>query len=159
MIHVFQEERSFSKHATRTKPIQYEVTTSGCWSCISHKKDKDGYVRLRRSKKDVYLHRLVYEQEVGKIPEGLVILHSCDNPSCINPDHLSVGTIAENQLDKVKKNRQAKGSQNGNSKLTEEQVLEIRADNRPVKEIAEDYKVSTVTIYGIKNKQYWRNVQ
>lgn len=64
-----------------------------------------GYGRLRLRGQQVYAHRVAYEQAYGPIPEGFVVMHSCDNPPCINPDHLSVGTYADNARDMVEKGR------------------------------------------------------
>jgi hypothetical protein len=80
----------------------------------------------------------------------------CDNSSCINPEHLELGTSYDNQQDKVKRNRSARGEKNGRSKLTEKQVLEILKDKRNTYRIAEDYGVSNVVIGNIKRKKSWR---
>jgi hypothetical protein len=72
-------------------------------------------------------HRVAYALTHGPIPDGLCVRHSCDNPPCVNPAHLSVGTLADNRADCVARNRQAKGSVNGRAKLTERDVQLVRA--------------------------------
>lgn len=87
-------------------------------------------------------------------------LHSCDNPSCVNPGHLRWGTQAENIADRIKRGRNgaARGVVNGRSKLTECQVLEIRADMRPSRVIAPEYGISQAMICNIRAKRAWRHV-
>lgn len=88
----------------RTKPIQYKITEDGCWECISHRRRR-GYALVARNGREHGVHRYVYELHHGKVPSTLVILHRCDNPSCINPDHLKTGTQKENMQDKMAKGR------------------------------------------------------
>lgn len=144
------------------KPILYLVSEKGCHEVISHSKDQDGYTRVCRrvggKKKMVYLHRKVYEQCVGEILEGHVVRHSCDNPSCINPKHLSIGTVQDNTDDRTSKGRQARGATNGNTKLTSEQVLLIREDERLAKFVAKDFGISTTHVYYIRNKDSWKHL-
>jgi len=101
-------------------------------------------------------HRASYQSYIGEIPEGLNVLHRCDVPSCINPDHLFLGTTQDNVDDKVNKNRQSKGSGHGRSKLTNDQVLAIRTDIRPHKDIAKDYGLSRKYVNDIKSRRYWK---
>ena len=108
---------------------------SGCleWQ---RKPDKNGYGRLviveGSSKKTLKAHRLAYEVHVGPIPSGMMVCHTCDNPSCIEPSHLFVGTAADNNADKMRKGRYRPGGKphpgesNGRAKLTSRQVAGIR---------------------------------
>ncbi len=92
---------------------------------------------------------------------GLVVRHSCDNPPCVNPAHLSVGTKADNSADMVSRDRHARGSRSGTSKLHERQVLEIRARaaaGELHRLIAADYGVSRVTVTNIVTRQTWRHL-
>ena len=89
-------------------------------------RDRAGYGSFSVGKAVVFTHRLAWMIANGPIPEGMMICHKCDNPPCCNPDHLFLGTHDDNTDDKVAKGRQIRGSDIGNSLLTEEQVLEIR---------------------------------
>ena len=90
-------------------------------------KNKEGYGVVRVDKRPFYAHRLSYELAKHPIPPNRVIMHSCDNPSCINPDHLRCGTHADNVRDKVMKGRGAFGEKHGHAKLTIQQVRWIRS--------------------------------
>ena len=92
-------------------------------------KDKGGYGRKRFGSKIFKAHRLAYCEAKNidiKDIDGLVVMHTCDNPPCVNPAHLVLGTQKENVDDKMNKNRQAKGKENGRAKLTSEDVFKIR---------------------------------
>ena len=101
--------------------------TSSCWIWTGDKWPK-GYGRIRKSKSKQFVatHRLSYEIHKGPIPDGLQVLHRCDNPSCVNPDHLFVGTNDDNVADKVSKGRQSQGEKQPMAKLTTSQVEEIK---------------------------------
>jgi len=102
------------------------------------------------------MHRYVYELNYGDIPDGMHVLHSCDNPSCINIDHLRVGTNQDNVDDRTKRNRQAKGARHGRAKLTESQVRKIKyIEEGTLKEIGGKYGVSDVQVCNIKNGKQW----
>lgn len=85
--------------------IQVSVNDKGCWVVTSHKPNPDGYIRLWRNKKTIKLHRQVYEENNGPIPNGMVVMHTCDNPPCINPEHLVLGTQRKNMEDAINKGR------------------------------------------------------
>lgn len=78
-------------------------TLEGCWIWIGAK-HKNGYGSTKRHKSG-YAHRYIYELMIGKIEDGLCVCHKCDNPSCVNPDHLFLGTQLDNIQDRVKKGR------------------------------------------------------
>jgi hypothetical protein len=116
---------------------------------------------IQHRKKRYVMSRLIYEQCFGSIPEGLVVMHKCDNPKCINPEHLMLGTLSENNKDAVAKGRNAKGELNGHSKLTGEQVIEIRLrlgnGERPMN-LAVEFNVSRPTMSDIKARRTWKHV-
>ena len=123
-----------------------------CWLWTGAKKPT-GYGNVRRNKVYTTAHRLAWELTFGPIPDGMQIQHSCDTPSCCNPNHLMLGTVVSNYIDMVKKGRgktdhknRKYGEDNNNSKLTKEQVSEIRVAYIPgvVKQsdLAKQYGVS-----------------
>jgi hypothetical protein len=155
---IYEENITLSKYASNAKAIEYEIDSNECWICTSHKKDKDGYAKVNRFRKEMRMHRYIYEREVGEIPEGYVLLHICDNPSCINPKHMRPGTNEENQYDKIAKGRQAKGTNNGSAKITEEDVRMIRKDTRTCRDIAADYGINYTTVSAIKRRIIWKHI-
>jgi len=113
-------------------------------------------------------HRVAWVCRHGEIQSGMLVLHKCDTPGCINTNHLFIGTYQDNADDKVRKGRQAKGDRlahpraagerNGNAKLTEEDVRAIRATNEPQRRIAERFGVTQAIISKIKRNEVWTNV-
>ena len=99
-------------------------------------------------------HRFAYEAFVERIPDGMIVLHSCDNPPCVNPSHLRIGTHKENSGDMVQKNRQAKGEENGGHKLRAIDVVELRRQRAA----GASYSV-LVKRYGISKSQVARIVK
>lgn len=96
--------------------------------------------------------RVSYELYKGKILEGLCVCHSCDNEACVNPDHLFIGTQAENMLDMYRKGRE---NIRMNAKLSFEKAEEIRLSNDDSREIAKRYKIDRGTVYKIKRNELW----
>lgn len=135
---------------------------AGCWEWKGGK-DKNGYGIFKGNIGDQMFaraHRFSYVLQSGEVLNGLHVCHTCDNPSCVNPDHLFSGTCADNMRDKVMKGRSflPKGEGNGHTILTESQVINILADPRPYSTIAADYGVATTTIGTIKQKRSWKHL-
>lgn len=104
--------------------------------------------------------RISYMTFVGPIPEGMHVLHKCDNPCCINPLHLYAGTNEQNVRDWLERGPYCghRGSDNCKAKLTEKDIPIIRAMDKPTREIAEQYGVSISAITHIKNGRTWKHV-
>jgi hypothetical protein len=101
-----------------------------CWEWTG-RLNQYGYGRMKfQGKRGVRTHRISYMLFCGEIPEGIFVCHHCDNPSCVNPEHLFLGTHDDNNKDKCRKNRQPAGDIHWNRKLTVAQVSEIREDFR-----------------------------
>ncbi len=105
-------------------------------------------------------HRVSHELYVGPIPEGMHVLHKCDVRACVNPSHLFLGTHADNMADMYAKGRQPsqKGTDSGRSKLTEAQVLEIRASNEGGGVLGRQYGVTRKNISSIRLRQSWKHI-
>jgi len=104
------------------------VPESGCWIWTACTRGSHGYGGIKVDGKMEMAHRVSYEANYGPIEDGLVVCHACDNPLCINPAHLSIGTQKENMDDMMQKGRRARllGEDHGRAVLNEEQVLYIR---------------------------------
>lgn len=134
---------------------------TGCWLWAGAR-DKDGYGRYRISRaKYERAHRGAYRMVHG-CADG-VVMHSCDTPSCVNPDHLRLGSQNENVRDMDRKGRRVRirGERQGNAKLTEEAVRSIRAqrlNGEPLSRIASAHGVSMVTAWRAASGVYWKHV-
>lgn len=96
-----------------------------CWEWAAGR-DRDGYGMFRLPHNTPRAHRVSYLMAYGPFPQTLLVCHSCDNPACVNPQHLFLATNQVNLADRNNKNRQAKGESIGSSTLTSLEVLEIR---------------------------------
>lgn len=97
-----------SEEKRQQQLINYITAKTGCWLWLGTL-DKDGYGKLKRYGKNIRAHRFFYETHIGPIEEGKLICHSCDNPRCVNPEHLFQGTNLDNEKDKDSKGRRRNG--------------------------------------------------
>jgi hypothetical protein len=154
--------------------VRIEIRDSGCWEwtgCFT----KFGYGWVNYRSLPQLTHRLAWKILVGKIPDGLCVLHACDNPPCCNPSHLWLGTRTDNAADKVRKGRQPSGDRSGarlhpesiargeqrRHKLVASQVLDVyRRAHAGEKHsvIADEFGVSTSLISNIKRHKNWRHL-
>lgn len=143
------------------------ATEDGCWEW-TRITNGDGYGQLCVAGRMVYAHRLAYQLGVGEIPEGMHILHSCDNPRCINPAHLSAGTRSENMKECSERGRAKipkpikRGEENGASKLRDVDVRSIRrllAKGLTQQSIADRFGVTQRAISDIKLGKKWGHVK
>lgn len=137
--------------------------TDDCWEWMAGK-NRCGYGTFVINGKGDLAHRASILIEGSDIPSGMCVLHSCDNPSCVNPSHLFIGTQCENNQDRHKKGRSVlpdnRGSKNHYAVLNENDVLTIRSLRGEKKqcEIADEFNVSQATISMIMNGTTWRHV-
>lgn len=121
----------------------------GCYGCFTMR--RAGYVQARA-------HRVSWELHQGPLRPEQHVLHSCDNPLCVNPNHLFLGDQSSNMKDKVAKNRQNRGHTHGRRKLTESQAIAIRDDKRPQSVIAKEYGISVATVSNIQCGYSWKHL-
>lgn len=132
----------------------------GCWLWTGTR-TKLGYGRLTYQGANCKAHRLAWELANGPIPSGMGILHRCNNPSCVNPDHLYPGNQAQNYHDMVRAGRDKcvlRGEDRPDAKLTEEQVLAIRSDSRSCSMVAREYGMNKSTINHIRTRRRWAHI-
>lgn len=132
---------------------------TGCWLWDGNWTCK-GYGKFGYKGGNNLAHRASYEIHVKEIPEGLWILHSCDVPCCVNPEHLFLGTQQDNVDDMERKGRgrHPRGEAHGRAKLTENQVRDIRTDVRSQRFLAELYGVSPLIISLTRRRKIWKHV-
>jgi hypothetical protein len=170
--------KGFSRFCSKTCQHKSLVTTTEFkfWKGIGRKTESGCILWKGRTTKrygtiegGLRAHRVSYELFIGPIPDGMCVLHRCDNPPCINPNHLFVGTHADNINDKVSKGRQSRGEKQWEAKLTEDQVREIRllyASSPGVKKkrngvvirLSEQFGVHCHTIISIAKYRLWKHV-
>ncbi len=130
-----------------------------CWPWLASV-DDFGYGHFGYNAKVTRAHRVAYELTYGAIPQGMKVLHRCDNPACCNPNHLFLGTHEDNMQDKIAKNRQARGD-HSRSSLTNDDVQAIRkerANGATYAEIATKFNVSKITVRHIIKGRSWKHL-
>lgn len=154
----------------RTKPLDQRfwerVDKRGpdeCWPWLSGT-NALGYGGISTGKRpaaSLLAHRVSWMLHQGQIPDGLDVLHSCDNPPCVNPAHLWLGTRADNNIDRHLKGRDAvlPGEKNGRAKLTSAQVLEVRAARGKQADIGRRYGIIQSTVCAIKARRLWKHLE
>ena len=144
---------------------RYVDKTGDCWVWTGGSRSQKGYGMIQiggKGSPNKLAHRLSYEMHHGPIPDGMVVMHKCDNPSCVNPDHLKVGTQSENIIDAITKGRKVlpdlprfSGENHPASKLTSEDVRQIQTCGKPTKDLAAQYGVATSTIRRARSGRSW----
>ncbi len=121
--------------------------------------DTFGYGRIAiGDRRQGLTHRVSWELSRGQIPDGLCVLHRCDNPPCVNPEHLFLGTHTDNARDRSNKGRSMHGSGHVDAKLSEADVVEILRSALRNCDLAEHYGVSRPQISRIRHRVDWRHV-
>lgn len=136
----------------------------GCWEWVGSLCGRDGRgkIYVNRTKGRVYVHRLSYEMHFGEIPSDVEVCHTCDNPKCVNPDHLFLGSHSENMKDAYRKGRKSNhGEKNPKAKITEEIVREIRrrylSDGGVA--LAKEFGLERTAPWRIYHRKQWKNVK
>ena len=133
---------------------------TSCWLFLGAKTAR-GYGKIGLDNKTLLTHRVVYCDVYGDLLDDDVVLHRCDNPSCCNPTHLFKGTLSDNTQDMIAKGRHFtpwRGEPANHSKLTAEQVREIRASKLGSRRLCRVYGVSRGTIASVKRGKTWRHI-
>lgn len=162
----FQWETATEEEKFKRLEKNYEnlvIRRQGCWGWKGNTDHRRGYGRVTYLKRNrsIPAHVASWMIHRGEIPKGMVVCHKCDFKSCSNPDHLFIGTQYENVRDMVYKNRQAKGENCARSKLTEDQVREIKKMilmEMSNVEISKIYDVTPEAISAIKKCKNWKHV-
>lgn len=134
-----------------------------CWEFRVGTTSRNGYGSVRAQGKTHMAHRVSYEHTYGPIPEGLIVLHACDNPPCMNPGHLRAGSVRENTQDMLDRGRHIPpvGERNGMSRITDDvawSILDTRAESgRSYVDIAKQFGVSMSLVALIVKGRRWRH--
>lgn len=127
---------------------------SGCW-LWEKSLSIDGYGKIWVKNQMRSANRVSFERYKHKLTNNEYALHKCDNPSCVNPDHLFCGSKSDNNKDRMNKGRSSRGCKHHQSKLSNQEVLGIFNDTRRIIDIAISYNISQSTICDIKAKRTW----
>lgn len=138
---------------------------NGCWLWTAHR-DHKGYGRMTcrsdRGRKIPLVHRISWELHHGPIPDGMGVLHRCDNPPCCNPDHLFLGTAMDNTQDCITKDRFPRGERVSGAKMTEEKVIEMRRrfaeGETNISALARDFGICRQTATRIVRGENWAHI-
>jgi hypothetical protein len=142
--------KSSSTSVSDRMQSKYQILPNGCWMWLGNK-NSAGYPMIWLNGKSVRAHRVMFSINNGGLSDDLVVCHTCDNPSCVNPDHLFSGSRDDNNKDCKNKKRNAFGMKNGHAKISAEQIKEIRLDSRTQSEIALSYGINQSHVSRIKS--------
>ena len=142
---------------------KYEVDAkTGCWNWKGSIAGKGyGAIRAPKTRLAIYAHRLSYMYYKGEIPDGMQVCHKCDNPGCVNPDHLFIGSSSDNHLDMKSKDRHLYGERNKQHKLTEaeaESVFDMSDSGMSTYQIAAKLEICQMTAWRILNGHRWQHI-
>lgn len=135
---------------------------SGCWIWVGSARNvrpsKRVYGEFVYQKRHLLAHRVSWTLHNGDIPVNINVLHRCDTTLCVNPDHLFLGTQADNVSDCVRKSRNATGERAGRAKLTKSKVLLIKSEIGSLRKIAIKYGIGQTQVWSIKHGLTWRHL-
>jgi hypothetical protein len=154
--------RRFWAKVNKNGPFPTNPELGRCWIWTGSKFQSFGYGVFALCRRPLYAHRVAYGLAKGPAPDGLCVLHHCDNPPCVNEAHLFLGTRADNMADKVRKKRQHRGEQTGGVVLTDSMVAQIlalySAGQCSAMSLAKEYSIDEATIRAIINGMTWKHV-
>ena len=168
----FQKGNKFGLNLRQTEDqavikllLASEEKNGGCICATKYLNDK-GYPRMRVNAKKRYMSHVMYERYIGEMPDGMCVLHKCDIPSCINPQHLFIGTKADNNYDMVSKGRHyvhGKGEKSCRATITDKQAKEIKMEYKPrvvtASYLAEKYGTTRAVVNNIVQNKSWRHIE
>ena len=146
---------------------RYVLKTEDCWIWTGGSKNQKGYCLIQvggKGSKHILAHRLSYTIHHGAIPDGMVIMHSCDNPGCVNPAHLKAGTQSENIIEAFNKGRKVCipplhfGEKHWSAKLNEELVRYIRVSDKTPTMLSKELGVGRQSIAKAKQRKTWQHI-
>lgn len=162
-----QRKHPASKALPKKRPTASELfdkkwrpDKSGChiWTAS---KMKNGYGKFGNGfgRSPLLAHRFAYARRYGEIPHGMVVMHKCDTPACVNPDHLVLGTQADNVADMLAKRRNARGERRWNAIATEKIVVKVRTSRGLTRrQLAEKYNISYDVVSQIIRRDTWKHI-
>lgn len=154
-----------NRRRIKWEPLDYRfwsavAVSDGCWEWQGLL-DQWGYGVIKRNGHAVKASRLSWELHNGSINQGLLVLHHCDNPKCVNPRHLFLGTDSDNAKDKAGKGRSVRGEQHWKARLTEQDVHGLRfalTCGATAKSMAAIYQISCRYVHDIESRRYWAHI-
>ncbi len=156
-FHGFSEKKRFLMRVGTANSV-------GCTEWTGSRNSVKWHGQWRNAAGQIELtHRASWRMFVGEIPEGMFVLHKCDNPACVKPAHLFLGTQSDNARDMWSKGRakpaQSLGSKHGMSKLTEAAVAEIRESKESGVALAKKFGVTPTTVCDVRKRRIWNHVK
>lgn len=166
----FSRNAGMKRTVKRRMPIELRffqyvlcgMSPGDCWVWTGGK-SRQGYGQFSVDRTPQLAHRVSYSIHISaSVPRALCIMHLCDNPSCVNPFHLSVGTVSDNNADRHLKGRSRgashQGQNNPMSKLTPDDIRYIRASAQPLTVLASQYRIAFQTVSDIKRRKTWKHL-
>ena len=161
-MRISYSQRYFNRFLTTMERFEesWEEDKNGCWIWL-HSTDRDGYGRPTVNGRPIRAPRLAWELYRGPIPDGLFVLHNCDVPRCVNPEHLRLGTPRDNANDAINRGRHHRqnGEKNSQAKLTEADVVAIRKSLLAESELGRIYGISAARAGEIRRGRGWLHVK
>lgn len=136
----------------------YVLRSNNCWEWTGLK-DKDGYGLFNYKQKQYRAARTALSIDGRIVPDGMYACHHCDNPSCVKPSHLYIGTPKDNSRDAIVRNRNRRGERSHFSKLTDDIVRHIRTADKCVGDLAKEYNVSHSAISLVRSRKTWKHIE